>query len=251
MSAYEYLAKHYDGWMDQEHYQTWIKWIQQQLSEGNLRGIRLLELCCGTGRVTLPLAESGYAIWAVDQSEEMLAVAQQKSVDMITKIRWILGDMLDLKLKESFDAVLCINDGINYLRAPSELVRFFQICHQHLKPEGLLIFDWSSLYKLKTVLGDKVIAETYEDSAFIWENHYCDEDQCLEFDFHIFEKQSSGHYTRLIEHHRQISFALEEIESAASGLFSILKCVGDDYTTQTENDQRIHMVMRKENMRYE
>ncbi len=245
MTAYDYLAKHYDQWMDHDAYLTWIEWIKAQLKSRNLTGIKILELCCGTGRVTLPLAREGYSIWAVDRSEEMLAVAQQKSADLITRIKWIQSDMLTLTLKERFDAVLCINDGINYLDDFEALKTYFKVCHQHLKPSGLLIFDWSSPYKLKTILGDKTIAETHEESAFIWENHYTD-DGVQEFEFHIFEKCPNGQYNRFVEYHRQISFTIDQIELASKGLFTIEHMVGDHYAEISENDQRFYTVMRKE-----
>lgn len=246
MSTYTYMAKHYDQWMDQEAYHAWVRWILMQLAKSELKGPKVLELCSGTGRVTLALAEKGYSVWAVDQSEEMLAVAQQKSENMLNRIRWIQGDMLELQLRERFDAVLCINDGVNYLKSEEELIDFLKVCHYHLKPGGLLLFDFSSPYKLQYVLGEQTIAEAHEDNAFIWENHYDEETQTLEFNFHIFERQSNGTYARFIEHHQQRSFMREQIQDSVKGLFQIVESVGDDYEKQSETDQRFYYVMRKE-----
>lgn len=246
MSAYAHLAKYYDQWMDQETYDLWVKWILERLKAGNLKGVKILEYCCGTGRVTLPLAKEGYSVWAVDKSEEMLAVGQEKSADLIKRIKWLLGDMLKLSLKEQFDAVLCINDGLNYLQNKEELRTFFEVSYKHLKQGGLLLFDWSSPYKLATVLGNATLAETHEHSAFIWENHYDDETKILHFEFHIFEELTNGTFSRSIESHQQISFSHDEVIEAARGLFKVELQVGDDFKNCKEKDQRIHMVMRRE-----
>ena len=50
------------------------------MHEGDLRGRRVLEVGCGTGRLTAALAERAYAkVWAVDPSPEMLAVARGRA----------------------------------------------------------------------------------------------------------------------------------------------------------------------------
>lgn len=50
------------------------------MSEGDLRGRRVLDLGCGTGRLAAALAERGAKVWGVDPSAEMLARARA-SVD--------------------------------------------------------------------------------------------------------------------------------------------------------------------------
>ena len=54
---------------------------------------------------------------------------------------------------------------------------------------GFFIFDFNTVYKYETVIGDSTIAENREDCSFIWENYYTAEDQINEYDLTIFVKQ--------------------------------------------------------------
>lgn len=245
MQSYHHLAKHYDQWMDQAVYSTWIPWLLDQIKLHQPRAVKVLEFCCGTGRVTFPLARVGYSVTAVDISEDMLAVAQQQSEDLLNRIRWMQGDMLKLTLRDRFDVVACVNDGLNYLDSKEDLVQFFKVCYDHLRPGGLLLFDLSSPYKLKHILGDKTIAETFEDSAYIWENHYSEEEGTLEFDFTIFELDGNGRYQRRFEQHRQRSFEREEVEEAADLYFETVETFGDDFKAPAAQDQRFYYIYRR------
>src|SRR5512138_3862145 len=59
-------------------------------TELSLRGV--LEVACGTGRVTIPLAQTGVEITGVDLSAEQLDKASQKSLGM-PNVHWVNGDM--------------------------------------------------------------------------------------------------------------------------------------------------------------
>jgi SAM-dependent methyltransferase len=58
---------------------NWLNAFELVVREADLRGRRVLDIGCGTGRFTAPLAERGIArAWGVDASPEMLAVAREK-----------------------------------------------------------------------------------------------------------------------------------------------------------------------------
>ena len=77
--AYGEFARVYDMFQDNVDYQTWGKWLKQQLAAQGITDGLVLDLGCGTGTMTEILAEAGYDMIGVDNSGEMLAEARQKS----------------------------------------------------------------------------------------------------------------------------------------------------------------------------
>ena len=77
--AYGEFARVYDMFQDNVDYQTWGKWLKQQLAAQGITDGLVLDLGCGTGTMTEILAEAGYDMIGVDNSGEMLAEARQQS----------------------------------------------------------------------------------------------------------------------------------------------------------------------------
>ena len=76
---------------------------------------KVLELCCGTGRLTIPLFESEINITGMDINQSMLDEAAKKSKDKGCQINFILGDMRSFHLEEKFDAVFIPFNSIHHL----------------------------------------------------------------------------------------------------------------------------------------
>jgi SAM-dependent methyltransferase len=75
--------------------------------EAAAAGLRVLELGCGTGRVTIPIAEAGVEITGLDNSPPMLAVAERKArAAGLGNVSWCVGDMASFKLEASFGLVI-------------------------------------------------------------------------------------------------------------------------------------------------
>ena len=75
--AYGEFARVYDMFQDNVDYQTWGKWLKQQLAAQGITDGLVLDLGCGTGTMTEILAEAGYDMIGVDNSGEMLAEAME------------------------------------------------------------------------------------------------------------------------------------------------------------------------------
>jgi SAM-dependent methyltransferase len=75
--------------------------------EAGVAGYRVLELGCGTGRVTIPIAKAGVDITGLDNSPAMLAVAKRKAAAVgLGNVSWCVGDMGSFKLEGSFGLVI-------------------------------------------------------------------------------------------------------------------------------------------------
>jgi SAM-dependent methyltransferase len=94
----------------------------------------VLELGCGTGRITIPLAQQGINITGLDAAAEMLERARAKAQDL--PIRWIEADARTFHLERQYNLIFEARTFEHFLtRADQEAV--LARVHEHLAPEGL------------------------------------------------------------------------------------------------------------------
>ena len=74
-------------------------------------GGAILDLGCGTGRHSVPLAQRGYRVTGVDLSPRMLAVAAQRAQAQSTTVEWVQANAADFVRADTFDAVICLCEG--------------------------------------------------------------------------------------------------------------------------------------------
>ena len=77
MSAYEGLARFYDGLTRDVDYGQWVDWYEDWFQQSAVPVRIVLDLACGTGTLTCLLAQRGYSMIGTDQSTEMLAEAEK------------------------------------------------------------------------------------------------------------------------------------------------------------------------------
>lgn len=99
----------------------------------------VLELGCGTGRISLALADDGHDVVGVDMSDGMLEVAKRHTC--ADKVRWIHGDMRALDLDREFDLVLVPLGGLQHMEEIDDLVATMVAIERHLAPGGVAVVD--------------------------------------------------------------------------------------------------------------
>ncbi|MFN0147497.1 MAG: class I SAM-dependent methyltransferase, partial [Dehalococcoidia bacterium] len=103
----------------------------------------VLELGCGTGRVTLPMAEAGFEVVGLDLSAGMLAEAERKLADMDEDVRrrvqFIQGDMADFDLGRLFALVVIPFRAFQLLLTTDDERRCLDCVRRHLRPGGRLV----------------------------------------------------------------------------------------------------------------
>ena len=212
--AYEALASIYDVLMDDINYDQWAEYLHQQMLKNNCPGNRLLDLGCGTGNITIPLAQKGYEITAIDLSEEMLAQAEAKTTALKQsgaplQIDWQIQDMTALELYDAednfllFDGVIATFDAFNYITEPEALQFLLQDLSDHMNDNGILVFDIQTPYKLKEYLGNNIYTLHREDVEYVWENHFDEEEQICQMDITFFLRQENGLYKKVTENHAE------------------------------------------------
>ena len=150
----------------------------------------------------------------VDASEEMLQAAMEKRTRSGQDILYLLQDMREFELYGTVRAVVSICDSINYILEYEDLVRVFTLVNNYLDPGGVFIFDLNTVYKYQNILGDNTFAEDREESSFIWDNFYDEEDQVNEYDLTLFIREENGLYRKYTETHYQKAYDLTTVRRA-------------------------------------
>lgn len=146
----------------------------------------LVDLGCGTGKLTELLSSRGYDMIGIDLSEDMLAIARQRQIKAGSNTLYTMQDMRDFELYGAAGAMVSAGDSINYLLKEEDLEAMFRCVERGLLPGGVFVFDFKTIHLYRDVIGDRTIAEDREDCAFIWENDY-DPDTCInEYDLTLF-----------------------------------------------------------------
>lgn len=132
------------------------KWLPQN------KDAKILELCCGTGRLTIPISKAGYNINGVDYTSSMLEQAKAKASQTGLKINFIEADIRTLNLQEKFDLIFISFNSIHHLYKNEDLFAALKVVKNHLKEKGLFLLDCFNpniQYIVKKEREQQVIAE--------------------------------------------------------------------------------------------
>lgn len=243
--AYGEFAKIYDDLINEDiNYDNMVSRIIEICNEHNIECKDYLDVACGTGNVTVRLAKHFKDIYAVDLSEDMLREAFNKLKENRIKGKIICQDMTEMQLNRKFDLITSVLDSTNYITYEDDLEKYFSSVKEHLKDDGIFIFDVNSYYKLSEILGNNIYTYSEEDVFYTWENVF--EDDMVSMFLTFFVKQGEL-YERFEEEHFERAYKEEELESALSncGLKVINKFDGYSNNKVQANSERIVYVVKK------
>ncbi len=131
-----YDASIYDGMnTNLDDLQFYKRWLPKN------EDARILELCCGTGRLTLPIARDGYDITGVDYTASMLEQAKAKASEEGLEVELIEADIRTLDLPKKYDLIFIPFNSIHHLYKNEDVFKAFTVVKSHLKKGGLLLLD--------------------------------------------------------------------------------------------------------------
>ena len=245
--AYGEFARVYDMFQDNVDYEAWGRWLKQQLASQGITDGLVLELGCGTGTMTELLAEAGYDMIGVDNSEEMLAEAMEKRVESGHDILYLLQDMQKFELYGTVRAVVSVCDSMNYIIEEEDLEHVFSLVNNYLDPQGIFLFDMNTIYKYQTMIGDTTIAENRDEGSFIWENSYDEKTGINTYELTLFIPREDGLYEKDEEIHYQRAYSLEKIRELIEKAGLTFVAVYDAYTLDPprEDSERLTFVVRE------
>ncbi|MGI6539105.1 MAG: class I SAM-dependent DNA methyltransferase [Caldicoprobacterales bacterium] len=235
----------YDRLMSNVNYNKWANHIEAIFHKHGKKPKTMLDLACGTGGVTSIMASRGYQVIGVDISEDMLFVAKEKARKLGLHIPYICQDMSELTLHRPVDAILCMNEGFNYILNEKKLKQTFLRLRHYLNPDGIIVFDIASQFKLSSVLGNNTMAVNDEDVSMIWFNNFDEEKQILELRLTFFERledEENSLYQRYDETHFQRAWTIEELTALLieSGFSHVNTYGADSLETPSRRSHRIY-----------
>lgn len=247
MEIYGGFAEVYDLFMDNIPYDTWYEYLHGLLLEQGIDQGIIVDLACGTGTITAMLAEDGYDMIGVDQSEEMLEFAREKCSETVLLLQ---QDIRKLDLYGSATAMICVCDGMNYLLEEGDLREVFRRVYTFLDYGGVFLFDLKTAHFYETVLGDRTIAENREDASLIWENEYDSDTGIHEYLITTYRlvDEEEDLFERAEELHRQRAYAQETIQGLLAEAGLTCKAVYNAFTKEEpqKESERLYFIAVRE-----
>ena len=207
----------------------------------------IAELGCGTGSMTELLAAEGYDMIGIDNSPDMLEVAQEKRVESGLDILYLMQDMREFELYGRVRAVISICDCMNYILEEEDLLEVFRLVNNYLDPGGIFVFDMNTPYKYREVIGNTTIAENREEGSFIWENCFDEESQVNEYALTLFIKEEDDLYRKHEEFHYQKAYEPERVKELLEEAGLKVEAIYDAFTREPvrEDSERIYFIARE------
>lgn len=105
----------------------------------------ILELCCGTGRLLLPIAQQGSNVTGIDVSEEMLKIAKAKIEQTTSEIRCrinlLQASMEEYSSETKFSLIIAAYSSLMEVAGAESRIKVLRCCYNNLKENGKLAFD--------------------------------------------------------------------------------------------------------------
>jgi SAM-dependent methyltransferase len=169
-------GRHYDA--QQKDFAVDIPfYLEQSVNYGD----PILELACGTGRVSIPIAKSGFDVTGIDISSGMLNSAAVDAAEAGAKINFIKGDIRNFKIDKKFNLIIFPFNSLAHLLDLESVNGCFQSVREHLLPDGRFILDFMNP-DFKYFMRDQSVSypvDTYPDPdsdemVIITENNFYD-----------------------------------------------------------------------------
>ncbi|MDO4938835.1 MAG: class I SAM-dependent methyltransferase [Lachnospiraceae bacterium] len=243
---YNDFAQIYDSFMDNVPYDAWCEQITAIFRTYGISSGIVADLGCGTGTLTEMLADRGFDMIGIDNSDDMLMEALRKRDESGHDILYLNQDMREFELYGTCAAIVSRCDSLNYITEPDDLIKVFELVNNYLDPKGLFIFDMKTEYMFRSILGNNTFSRSNDEATYIWENYYDGEKKLNEYDLTMFIR-NGGMFEKSEETHIQRAYSIEEIKNAAAA--AGLKWLGvwdaDTETDPEEDSARIIVVLQE------
>lgn len=156
MPDYDSLAGYYDT-----EWRNLVQDIPLLVEEAKKTGGPILELACGTGRVTLPLAREGFEIWGIDNSLKMLQILDRKlenePTEVAKKIHVSAHSMQNFDIDQKFKLIIIPFNSFLLMTDRNDMDKCLVTCREHLEDDGILLIDvFSPNFELCAVREPKI-----------------------------------------------------------------------------------------------
>jgi SAM-dependent methyltransferase len=133
-------AKYYNLLYQDKNYAQEVEYVFsliQKFSEIPINN--LLDLGCGTGKHDYFFAKKNMSVTGVDLSEQMIEIAKNQNYE---NTQFLIGDVRKITLNKQFDCVISLFHVASYQTTNQDIENYLLTAYNHLKPNGIFIFDF-------------------------------------------------------------------------------------------------------------
>ena len=245
MNAYHELAASYDRLTTDVDYEATVEFYNEILRKEGLSPRTAVDLACGTGSVSLLLAQMGLRVTGVDMSEEMLTVAFQKAQERGSDIRFVCQKLEELTLPRGVDLAVCALDSLDYITDPEACRQAIARVYKVLNPGGIFIFDVNTPEKLRAMDG-QVFLDEDDDVYCVWRGEFDEETNICSYGMDLFQRRGEV-WDRSFEEHREHAYSADQLKGylKEAGFTHIRVYADRSFEAPRPNEQRIYMKARK------
>lgn len=241
------FASVYDRFTDNVEYRKRADYMLDLLKTGGVTEGILLDVACGTGKLTQYLCKKGYDIVAADRSPDMLQIARERLRKADSDALVLCQDMRALDLYGTVDAAVCTLDSVNHLTETEDVRQAFGSIGLFLRPGGLFVFDVNTPYKHEMVLSGNTFVYEDDEAYLVWQNSECEENGTVEIMLDIFFTENGETYTRAYEDFAERAYTIDTLEALLFDAgFAVEHVYGDmSRKAPAAEEERMYYVARK------
>ncbi|MBQ6839428.1 MAG: methyltransferase domain-containing protein [Oscillospiraceae bacterium] len=245
MDAYHNLAFSYDRLTNDVDYKATVDFYFEILEREGIAPRTAVDLACGTGSVSLLLAEKGLRVTGVDMSEEMLCVASQKAQELEAPPMFVCQPLQQLRLPRGVDLAVCALDSLDYITDPVDCQEAIRRVYRVLNPGGCFIFDVNTPEKLRA-MDDQVFLDEDEDVYCIWRGEFDEDTNVCSYAMDLFQRQGNV-WQRSFEEHREYAYSQEQLVTylRSAGFTNIEVFADRQFAPPGPGELRIYLKARK------
>lgn len=203
----------------------------------------VVDLGCGTGMLTVAMANKGYDMTGVDASAEMLSMAYGKKSPGVL---WINQDFTSLDLFGTYEAAVSLLDCINHLTENGQVEKYFKRLRYFIEPDGLFVFDINSEYKFKNTYKSNTFYSVNDELSYIWQNKYDEKTKICTMDMTFFHKEDDV-YRRFDTVNKERAYSIEFLQEQLGKTEFTVEALYDDgsFNEPSSDSERIFFVCRR------
>lgn len=245
MDAYKALAASYDRLTEDVDYKAVVDFYRVLLDREGLQPRTAVDLACGTGSVTVLLAQMGLEVTGVDMSQDMLCVADQKAAELKNRPRFICQRLERLLLPRGVDLAVCALDSLDYVTDPDDCREAITRVYKALNPGGCFIFDVNTPEKLRSMDG-QVFLDEDDDVYCVWRGEFDENTNICSYAMDLFQRRGNV-WLRSFEEHQEYAYSQEQLLTylKEAGFTAIEVFADRKMIPPQRGEQRIYLKARK------
>ena len=139
-----------------------------------------------------------------------------------------------------------VGEWSKFSTTSEDLKKVFGLVKEYLAEDGVFIFDLNTVHKYRDLMGECTISENREESSFIWENYFYEDEMVNEYDLTLFIREESDLYRKYEELHYQKAYELEQVKELLlqAGMEFVAAYDAFTHDPVTAESERMYIIAR-------